>query len=144
MASFNKVILMGRLTENPELKQTQNGKSVTSFSIAVDRGYGENKQTDFFTIVAWTGTAEFICKYFEKGSAILVWGQLQTRSWKDQNGNKRYATEVKADEATFCEAKNASEGKHPAEQQSGLQSGFGGFATAPNFEEVSSDEYLPF
>ena len=90
MASFNKVILMGRLTSDPELKQSSNGVSVTSFNIAVDRRFskGEDKQCDFITIVAWRNTADFICKYFKKGQAMLVCGELQTRSWEDSNGNK--------------------------------------------------------
>ena len=112
MASFNKVILMGRLTADPELKQTQSGLAVTSFNLAVDRKgkTGEDKQCDFISIVAWRQTAEFICRYFKKGQAILVCGELQTRSWQDNNGNKRYATEVVASEASFCEAKKDGEG----------------------------------
>ena len=114
MASFNKVILMGRLTADPELKTTQSGVAVTSFTLAVDRKgkTGEEKQCDFITIVAWRQTAEFISKYFKKGQAILVSGELQTRSWQDSNGNKRYATEVVASEATFCEAKRDGEGNN--------------------------------
>ena len=105
--SFNKVILMGRLTSDPELKQTQNGVTVTSFNIAVDRRFkqGEERQTDFITIVAWRQTAEFVTRYFKKGSATLICGELQTRSWEDQQGNKRYATEVVANEVSFCESK---------------------------------------
>lgn len=113
MASFNKVILMGRLTADPELKSA-GGTSVVSFTLAVDRRYakeGQNK-TDFITVVAWRQTAEFICKYFRKGSAILVCGEIQTRSWEDNNGNKRYATEVVASEVSFCEAKRDSEGNN--------------------------------
>ena len=91
MASFNKVILIGNLTADPELKQTQNGISVTSFSIAVSRRFSskntENaQQADFINIVAWRNTAEFITKYFQKGKSILVVGSLQTRNWTDQNG----------------------------------------------------------
>ena len=121
MASFNKAILMGRLTADPELKQTQSGASVTSFSLAVDRRFskGEEKQCDFITIVAWKQTAEFICNHFKKGQAMLVCGEIQTRSWQDQNGNKRYATEVVASEVSFD-------------------------AYKPNFEDVSTDENLPF
>lgn len=107
MASFNKVILIGNLCADPELKQTQNGVSVTSFSIAVGRRRVKDQepQTDFISVVAWRNTAEFICKYFQKGKAILVVGSLQTRTWEDQNGQKRYATEVVADEAQFVEKK---------------------------------------
>ena len=142
MASFNKVILMGRLTSDPELKQSQNGVSVTSFNIAVDRKYGEEKQADFFTIKAWRSTAEFICKYFNKGSAILVVGELQNRSWTDKEGNKRYATEVVASEACFCESKKNSEGNSYSDNQGGSQVKFE--APTPNFEAISPDDDLPF
>lgn len=111
MASFNKVILIGRLVAAPELKTTPGGLPVTSFTLAVDRKYqkdGERK-ADFITIVAWRQTAEFVCKYFGKGSAIIVCGELQTRSWTDDSGKKRYATEVLANEVNFVESKKASE-----------------------------------
>lgn len=151
MASFNKVILMGRLTADPELKQTQSGTAVTSFSLAVDRRYnkGEEKQTDFITIVAWKNTAEFICKYFSKGQAILVCGELQTRSWEDQQGNKRYATEVVASEVTFCEAKKDSETNSLPKYQNGsngqnsVPQGYNPYS-APSFDNVGSDDDLPF
>ena len=156
MASFNKVILMGRLVADPELKQTQNGASVTSFNIAVDRKYnkGEEKQADFPTIIAWRQTAEFICKYFGKGSAILIAGELQTRSWTDQQGQKRYATEVVAHEVFFCEAKKNSETNVTSPNHNASQREFGasgGYmpdaykpsATAAEFEPVD-DSSLPF
>ena len=147
--AFNKVILMGRLTADPELKQTQSGTAVTSFSLAVDRRYNkdEEKKCDFITVVAWKQTAEFICKYFKKGSAILLCGELQTRSWEDNNGNKRYATEVMANEVSFCEAKNNSEGNTSPNAHNGSQSNFGYIPqayTQPNFEGAASDEDLPF
>lgn len=109
--NLNKVILGGRLTANPELKQTGNGVAVTSFTIAVDRKYQKDseKKADFITIVAWRQTAEFICKYFTKGSAIIICGELQTRSWKDADGKNRYATEVVASEVSFAESKKASD-----------------------------------
>lgn len=136
--AFNKVILMGRLTANPELKQTQGGHPVTSFSIAVDRKgkTGEDKVCDFISIVAWRQTAEFICKYFKKGSAILVCGELQTRSWTDNNGNKRTATEVVAGEVSFCEAKKETEGNY-------IPVAYNTPQTA-NFEEVKGEDDLPF
>lgn len=151
MASFNKVILMGRLTAAPELKQTQSGTAVTSFSLAVDRRYSkdEEKKCDFITIVAWRQTAEFICRYFGKGQAILVCGELQTRSW-DDNGQKRYATEVVASEVYFCESKKDSEGTSPPNNQNGSQSNFKPSPyvpeayTQPNFEAVDNDPDLPF
>ena len=104
--NFNEVILGGRLTADPELKSTQNGTFVTSFSIAVNRTYQKEQQTDFINIVAWKGTAEFNCKFFKKGSSICVVGQLQTRSYTDGSGNKRYVTEVVARDARFVDGKN--------------------------------------
>lgn len=112
MASLNKVILIGHMTANPELKQSTSGVSVCSFSIGVSRRYtkGEQQQTDFITIVAWRQQAEFVCRYFKKGSSICVCGSLQTRTWTDNRNNKRYATEVVADEVSFVERKeNAAE-----------------------------------
>lgn len=148
MASFNKVILVGNLTADPELKKTQSGVSVTSFSIAVNRRFakqGEQQQTDFISIVAWRQTAEFISRYFNKGRPILVCGQLQTRSWTDQNGQKRYVTEVVADEVSFVDSKNSSGGGYnapapfpndaPPSYSSGPDSGF---------EDLSADDELPF
>lgn len=151
--SYNKVILVGRLVAAPELKQTGSGVPVTNFTLAVDRQYsrGEEKQTDFPTIIAWRSTAEFICKYFTKGSAILIEGELQTRSWTDGQGNKRYATEVVASEARFCEAKKNSETNNTSQDQNAVQgqnfaSGWGMpmQGSQPNFEELGSDEDLPF
>lgn len=94
---------MGRMTATPEIKNV-NGKNVVSFSIAVDRNYKVNNAypTDFIEIVAWRNTADFIAKYFHKGDMIVVSGSLQTRSWKDKNGNSRTAYEVIADEVSFC------------------------------------------
>lgn len=136
MNDFNVVILTGRLTADPELKQTQNGVSVTSFSIAVDRSYkvGEERQADFPNIVAWRGTAEFICKYFQKGSRIGITGELQTRKWQDQNGNNRYVTEVVVKEAKFVESKKNEETAPAAPYGN----------NTPQFEEMTNDDDLPF
>lgn len=98
---INKVILMGRLTADPEARTTSTGKPVTSFTLACDRNQ-KDKQTDFLDIVAWNHTAEFICKYFRKGQMIAVAGSIQTRTWEDKNGNKRKAVEVLAEEVSFC------------------------------------------
>lgn len=153
MASYNKVILIGRLTNAPELKQTQSGVSVTNFILAVDRKYnkGEEKQADFPAIIAWRNTAEFICKYFTRGSMILIEGELQTRSWTDQQGNKHYATEVVAENAQFCEAKKNSETNNAHQNQNAAQGDFGASgwgnpiaSVQPNFEEMKADEDLPF
>lgn len=104
---LNNVILMGRMTADAELKATQGGKYVTSFSIAVERDYSQNgeRQADFLNLVAWGKTAEFITNYFGKGDMIAVIGSLQTRNYEDKNGNKRTATEVRVDKASFCGSK---------------------------------------
>ena len=140
MANFNlnKVILGGRMTADPELKQTPQGVSVTSFSIAVNRR-GKDAQTDFISCVAWRQTADFICRFFKKGSSICISGSVQTRTWNDQQNNKRYATEIVADEAYFVDAKadapTASFGTDaPAFQTQ----------ETARFEEVASDDDLPF
>ena len=113
---INNVVIMGRLTKDAELKTTANGISVTSFTIAVDRKFnkqGEEKQADFIDIIAWRGTAEFISKYFRKGSMIAVQGSIQTRMYEDKNGNKRKAVEIVADEVSFCGDKNISAAPAP-------------------------------
>ena len=137
MASLNKVILIGHMTADPELKQTATGVSVCSFSIGVNRKFTKQgeQQTDFISIVAWRNTAEFIAKYFRKGNAICICGSIQTRSWTDNNGNKRYTTEVIADEASFVEKKGESAPGDPEYAPS---------LSAPQFEEVSGDDDLPF
>lgn len=138
MASFNKVILLGRLTADPELKQTGSGVAVTSFTLAVDRKHNKDteKKADFITVVAWRQSAEFICKYFRKGSAIIVLGELQTRSWQDAEGKKRTATEVVASEVSFAESK-----KNP-DTNSPTAGSYDAFAQG-NFESVE-DVDLPF
>ena len=117
--AINIAILIGRLTADPELKTTPSGTSVTSFSIAVDRRYksGEDRQTDFINIVAWRQTAEFICKYFGKGSMICIEGSIQTRRYQDKDGNSRTAFEVVANNVTFVESKKTSEPTNVATAQ---------------------------
>lgn len=108
---INNVVLMGRLTADPELKTTPSGTSVTSFSIAVERNYapkGQERQTDFINVVAWRHTAEFICRYFAKGQMIAVEGSIQTRKYQDKNGNNRVAVEVVANQVSFCGSKAES------------------------------------
>ena len=142
MASFNKVILIGNMTADPELKQTQGGLSVASFSIAVNRRFkAEGQQEcDFITIVAWRQTAEFVCRYFKKGQPILVCGQLQTRNWTDRNGEKRYATEVVADEVSFVEKRESEESPKPTQPYMPPA-----YSAAPaQFEEIPNDGDLPF
>lgn len=119
MLHLNQVTLTGRLTADPELKTTPSGVAVTSFTIAVERRYSKDqqKQTDFIDIVAWRQTAQFICNYFRKGSAICIIGEIQTRSWSDAEGRNRRATEVKANEVQFCEPKKETEGGNPTEAE---------------------------
>lgn len=105
---LNKVILMGRFTRDPELRSTPQGVSTCSFSIAVDRNFvrqGEKRKADFINCVAWRQTAEFISKYFKKGSMVALEGSIQTRSWDDQDGKKRYATEVVVANVYFADSK---------------------------------------
>lgn len=103
--AFNLVVLTGRLTADVELKVTPSGKSVCSFSIAVDRGYGENKTTDFINIVAWNGSAEFVSKYFRRGDMIGIEGSIVTRKYTDKNGNNRTVFEVVASNIQFIGGK---------------------------------------
>lgn len=104
---INKVILMGRLTKDPELRYTNNKTPVCSFTIAVNNGYGEKQQTDFINCLAWNKTAEFVTKYFAKGKMIIVIGRIATRSWETQDGKRAYATEVIANEVNFGESKTS-------------------------------------
>ena len=107
---LNRAILMGRLVADPELRQTQSGISVVSFTIAIDRNYSKDRerQADFIDIVAWRRTAEFVSNYISKGKMIIVEGSIQTRLYEDKQGNKRKAVEVVADNVQFGESKNAS------------------------------------
>lgn len=104
---LNKAILMGRLTANPDLRQTPNGIAVATFSLAVNRNYNRDI-TDFINIVAWRQTADFVSKWFTKGQLVVVEGSIQTRSYEDKQGNKRVAFEVVADQVYFAESKNSS------------------------------------
>jgi single-strand DNA-binding protein len=124
---INSVVLMGRLTADPELRQTQNGTSVTSFTVAVDRRF-QRGQTDFINIVAWKQTAEFVEKYFKKGAMIALRGNIQQRNYEDKNGNKRTAFEVIADEVSFCGSK-AEKPQTPNND---------------DFEEIPISDDLPF
>jgi single-strand DNA-binding protein len=100
---MNKATLIGRFAADPELRQTGSGVAVTSFTLAVDRPYtkGSDRQTDWLDIVAWRNTAEFVCKYFRKGDAIIVEGSIQTRAWEDKNGQKRKSVEIVAENVEF-------------------------------------------
>lgn len=152
VASLNKVVLIGYLTADPELKQTNNGISVTSFSIGVQRRFAksEGSQTvDFINCVAWRQQAEFITRYFKKGRPVCVCGSLQTRAWTDQSGSKRYATEVVVDEVSFVDSKSDSDTSSGGNQYVPGAYGTpaysnGGENSVPKFEEVASDDNLPF
>lgn len=146
---INKWIGMGRLTADPELKQTQSGVSTCTISVAVQRDYADGsgeRQTDFICVVAWRQTAEFICKYFRKGSMIAVVGELRTRTYNDKRypDVKHYVTEVYADKVSFCGGKNESGGNNdPAPAQTAPQAS----AQVPNlddFEQIGNDGDLPF
>lgn len=137
---MNVCTFIGRITDNPELKTTQSGVSVTSFTLAVDRSYtpkGEERQTDFINCVAWRNTAEFISKYFRKGQRMAVKGELQQRSYTANDGNKRYVYEVIVDGAYFCESRNTeAPTTAPSPQFTAAMQG--------DFQEIMTDEELPF
>ena len=116
---MNKVILTGYIASDIELKTTNQGTSVTSFRLAVKRPKTKNDTTDFLTIVAWRGTAEFISKYFHKGSGIEVCGIVTTRKWQDKDGNNRYATEIVAEGVDFGEAYQTSQQFSEIEEDDG-------------------------
>ena len=144
---FNLVVLTGRLTAEPELKTTTSGTSVTSFSIAVDRRYkqGEEKQTDFINIVTWGKTAEFVTKYFSKGSMIGIEGSIQMRRYQDKDGNNRTAFEVIANNVQFVESKRAEsngEGNSLPTAENDLLPQLA--ERLEEFTEVADDDDLPF
>lgn len=135
---INNVILMGRICSDVDLRTTNSGKSVANFRIAVDRSYSKNgnKETDFITIVVWENTADFVSKYFSKGSMIALRGEIQTRNYEDNSGNKRTAFEVLAREVSFCGGKNET---NPAPAPATVPT----YTPAPDdFEEIPDD--LPF
>ena len=150
--NLNKVVLAGRITADPELKQTTTGVSVLSFTLAVNRRFSKNEQgeqqSDFISMVAWRQTAEFISKYFRKGSAICVTGSIQTRSWQDNQGQKRYATEVVVDEAMFVDSRsesgNAQGNSYMPDAYNATPAYSSNAGAAPNFEELNTDDDLPF
>ncbi len=158
MANFNlnKVILGGRLTADPELKQTQSGVSVVSFSIAVNRRFvskdsqQQQPQTDFFNVTAWRSTAEFVSRYFRKGSSICVIGTIQNRSWTDQQGQKRISTDIVADEALFVDSRSESGFSGTSQQAPYTPDAYNAPSyssdngAAPKFEELKTDDDLPF
>ena len=133
---LNHITIMGRMTRDPELSRTPSGVAVTSFTLAVDRDIANKdtgvRDTDFLDCVAWKGTAEFIEKYFKKGSMMAVQGRLQKRSWTDKEGNKRYTTEVVANQVWFGESKKSQEGNNTAPAQNARQGAASGAAGYQN------------
>ena len=124
---LNRIVLQGRFAKDPELKHTQGGVAVVSFSLAVEQDYkpeGGERKTDFINVVSWRGTAEFVARYFTKGRMAVVSGRLQTRDWTDTDGNRRKAVEVVADNVYFCDSRPKTE--------------------EPELEELDDDGNLPF
>lgn len=153
---YNRVILMGRLTRDPELRTTQSGIAMCRFSVAVERAYsrGEDKQTDFFDVTVWRQTAEFVSKYFSKGRMILVEGSIQNNNYTDQNGVKHYATAIMGERVSFCGDKSGAQGQpdyRPSQAYVPQQSAAPAQAPQPvelgdlgEFEEILSDGEVPF
>ena len=150
---LNKVILMGRITRDLELRQTPNGVPVLTFTIATDRNFvrqGEDRQTDFIDCGAWRGTAEFVCRYFQKGKPILVEGRLQVTNYTDKNGEKRRRYEVVADNVHFVDgSKNSNPGDSgnvfSAPAASDVNTGVAySSGNAEDFEEIGGLDDLPF
>lgn len=149
---LNRIILMGRLTRNPELRRTQSGTAVASFTLAVDRDFADKatgqRATDFIDIVAWRNTAEFVSKYFSKGRMAVVEGRLQLRDWQDRDGNKRRSAEVVADTVYFGDSKRDSDGGSyapAAPQNNGYSAPASPAVPEPELEELSDDDgELPF
>lgn len=156
---LNVAAIMGRLVADPELRHTPNDVAVTTFRVAVDRSYakpGTERQADFIDVVAWRGTAEFVCKYFQKGSMIAVTGSIQTRNYEDKQGNKRTAFEIVASDVSFCGSKRESGstgssygnsyGSAPAPQQPAYQEPAPAYSSgsSADFEELLGDDDLPF
>lgn len=134
---LNHITIHGRLTADPELKQTQSGVSVCNITVAVDRSYknGEEKQADFFTVICWRSLADMVGKYFKKGKEIIVSGEMQSRKWKDKDGNNRISWELMANGVDFCGSKSDSNGSDFAPSAPPVQ---------PNMEEIDPNDDLPF
>jgi len=146
MPSLNKVILIGNMVADPEIKSTQTGIEVCSFRIGIQRKFKEQDGTyksDFINIVAWRQSAAFVAKYFKKGSPICVCGSLQVREWENSEGKKQYPVEVVADEVSFIASKSANESNGSAPVNTDTGYNFSA-PTAANFESLASDDDLPF
>ena len=139
---LNIAAIQGRMVADPELRHTPNDVAVTTFTLAVERSYtkqGSEKQTDFINVVAWRGTAEFVCKWFGKGQMMAVHGSIQTRSYTDKDGMKRTGFEIVASDVNFCDSKKNDDSKGHEPDISANENGFN-----EDFEEVLSDSDLPF
>ena len=137
---LNRTIIMGRMTRDPELRKTQSGTSVASFTLAVERNRKNQdgtRKTDFLDVVAWRGTAEYVCKYFSKGRMAIVEGSLQMREWKDRDGNNRHSIEIMADNVYFGDSKRDGNTAAPADPAD--ENGYGEFTEIPD-----EDCDLPF
>ena len=147
---MNQVVIMGRLTRDPELRHTPNGVAVASFTLAVDRGFapkdGGERQTDFIDVVAWRNTAEFVSKYFVKGQMAAVTGRLQIRDWTDKDGNKRRSAEIVAENIYFTESKKSREANFgPVEVKDDYGAGFSTPVESSDFAVLDMDDgELPF
>lgn len=142
---LNLIAIQGRLAADPEMRQTTTGKSVASFTLACDRGRKDangNSQTDWISCTAWEKTAEFICKYFQKGSMIAVDGRLQSRQYQDKNGQNRTAIEVVVQNANFCGKSDSS--AHPAARTQGEPNVGYSNGSADDFAEIEDNGDLPF
>lgn len=146
--TYNKIMIAGHLTKDPEARQTQAGKSVATYSVAVKKGTDD---VDYFDVVSWEAQADFVCRYFKKGSAIFIEGELHNRRWEDKSGNKRVSAEITARNVLFVDSKADTA---PAQQtapnapknapQQAEQIGFDSAAPAPDFSTVAGDDDLPF
>lgn len=152
---LNHIVVMGRLTRDPELRRTQSGTAVASFSLAVERdfkGQDGEKVTDFFDVTAWRNTAEFVSRYFTKGRMMVVDGRLQSRKWEDRDGNRRTSIEIVADSCYFGDSKKDSSGPPPAGSyppsggyDSPSYGGYSGGYEDNQFRELEEDDgELPF
>lgn len=150
---INSAVIMGRLTSDPELRTTASGTSVTSFCVAVDRNFvkqGEERQADFINIVAWRQTADFVTRYFRKGSMIAIQGEIQTRNYEDKNGVKRTAFEILANQVSFCGGKESNQDNvktsdlsQNSEDKSEYKGG-GSQDFTNDYEPNDNDDGLPF
>ena len=142
---LNHIVVMGRLTRDPELRRTGSGIAVTSFSVAVDRDFGPKdggeRETDFIDCVAWRSTGEFVSKYFTKGSMAVVSGRLQIRSWTDKDGNKRRTAEIVADNVYFGDSKRSSDQQHSGSYGSATAPTYGSAPAAPGYGNAPAPSY---